>query len=104
VVIPRPDEPPCFYRYDGDYRGTLGVALDRDFSAPVVRAFVLHEVIPGITCITCSSRTRSIAGRGRPGRRGHLLLPENPVNEGLAVCADMSFGPMLDPMTHLACR
>ena len=102
VVIPRPDEPPCFYRYDGDYRGTLGVALDRDFSAPVVRAFVLHEVIPGHHLYYMLKQDQIDRGDADALVGADTFYsPENPVNEGLAVCADMSFGPMLDPMTHL---
>ena len=102
VVAPRADEPPCFYRYEGNYRGTLGLALERDFSEPFVRAFVLHEAMPGHHLYYLLKQDQlDRGGADILAGTDTFYSPENPINEGLAVCADMSFGRMLDPMTHL---
>lgn len=102
VEVPRADDPPCYYRYRGNYAGAVGIAVGHEFSEAWVRGFVLHEVLPG-------HHFYYLLKQRQFDEEGDLLVgadtfysPENPVNEGLAVCADRFFGPLLEPMVDLA--
>ncbi|HBL19170.1 MAG: hypothetical protein A2X36_14820 [Elusimicrobia bacterium GWA2_69_24] len=102
-IQPRAGEPPCFYRYEGNGAGTVGIALRREFSESYLRGFVLHELIPGHH-LYYLLKQRQVERGGADLLLGAdtFYSPENPVNEGLAVCADRVFGPVLEAPDFLA--
>ena len=102
IVTPRPGEPPCFYKYEGDYRGVVGIASRREFAEAYLRGFVYHELLPGHH-LYYLLKQRQFETEGDPlVGLDTYYSPENPVNEGLAVCSDLLFGPLLDAPARLA--
>jgi len=102
IVEPGRGMPPCFYHYDGACSGTVAIALQREFSESYIRGFVLHELVPGHH-LYYLLKQRQVEEEGDPLVGADTYhSPENPVNEGLAVCSDRIFGAVLDSRSALA--
>lgn len=103
LSAPRAGEPDCFYRYDGAGRGTIGVAMRGEFTGNFIENFISHEAVPGHHFYYLVKQHR-LDGGGTDAidALDTFYSPENAVNEGLAVCADRLFGPLLDESEHFS--
>ena len=105
VVVPRADEPSCFYRYEGGGRGILGLALRKEFSESYLQNFISHEGVPGHHLYYLVKQHRIDRGEGDAiDLVDTFYSPENVVNEGLAVCSDRLFGRLTDDAAHLSAQ
>ncbi|MCX5797057.1 MAG: hypothetical protein NTY77_16310 [Elusimicrobia bacterium] len=105
VAVPGRGDPPCFYRYEGGGRGTLGIALETEFTENFLHNFVSHEAVPGHHLYYLLKQRR--VDRGRTDALDLVdtyYSPENAVNEGLAVNSDRLYGPVLDDSSQLSAQ
>ncbi|MDD5628159.1 MAG: hypothetical protein PHU21_03780 [Elusimicrobia bacterium] len=105
ITAPKKGDPPCFYRYEGRGRGSLGIALQTEFSENFLRNFISHEAVPGHHLYYLLKQQR--VDRGRTDAIDLVdtyYSPENVVNEGLAVNADRLYGQVLDDSSQLSAQ
>ncbi|MBF0106064.1 MAG: hypothetical protein HQM16_12145 [Deltaproteobacteria bacterium] len=101
IVKTKPDEPPCYYHYDGNYRGTLGVGFKKKHSKAYLEAFFLHEVMPGHHFYYLI-RQHKIDHKQNIDPLFFIdpfYSPENIVNEGLATNGDLILEDLTDNIT-----
>jgi len=105
VETPKPGEPPCYYRYLGNYKGALGLSARTDFARHYVHAFIMHEVMPGHHLY---SLIRQHLSDTQPQdalfQLDTFYSPENIINEGLAVNGDLILGEFCPQETLVSSR
>ena len=103
IEPPKPGEPPCYYRYLGNYKGALGLSAKSDFARHYVHAFIMHEVMPGHHLY---SLIRQHLADTQPQdalfQLDTFYSPENIINEGLAVNGDLILGEFCPQETLLS--
>jgi hypothetical protein len=105
VAVPGKGDPPCFYRYEGGGRGTLGIALGAEYSENFLHNFVSHEAVPGHHLYYLIKQRRVDEGRSDAlDLVDTYYSPENVVNEGLAVNSDRLYGQVLDDSSQLSAQ
>lgn len=105
IAVPQKGDPPCFYRYDGRGRGTLGIALETEFTENFLHNFVSHEAVPGHHLYYLIKQRRVDEGRTDAlDLVDTYYSPENAVNEGLAVNSDRLYGQVLDDSSQLSAQ
>jgi hypothetical protein len=105
IAVPRKGDPPCFYRYEGGGRGTLGIALETEFTENFLHNFVSHEAVPGHHLYYLIKQRRVDEGRTDAlDLVDTYYSPENVVNEGLAVNSDRLYGQFLDDSSQLSAQ
>jgi hypothetical protein len=105
ITVPGKDEPPCFYRYEGSGRGTMGVEIRAEFTEAYLQGFIAHEAVPGHHLYYIVKQKRIERGETDAlDCMDTFYSPENAVNEGLAVCSDRLFGQLLDEPAHFSSR
>jgi hypothetical protein len=89
---------PCFFKYEGNYKGTMGLARTKDVSKPFLRGFVMHEGVPGHFLYYCIKQYLADSGLGDAlTLLDTFYSPENCLNEGLAVCSHLVFDRLVAP-------
>ncbi|MBI5240057.1 MAG: hypothetical protein HY926_06265 [Elusimicrobia bacterium] len=105
ISVPGKGDPPCFYRYEGRGRGTLGIALETEFTENFLHNFVSHEAVPGHHLYYLIKQRRVDEGRTDAlDLVDTYYSPENAVNEGLAVNSDRLYGQVLDDSSQLSAQ
>jgi hypothetical protein len=90
---------PCFFKYNGNYCGTIGIGNTENVSKEYLRGFVMHEGIPGHFLYYCIKQyLTDVKTCDAVALIDTFYSPENYINEGLAVCSDLMFGTMLSNM------
>ena len=94
-----PPGPPGCYRHDGGYSGTVMIGVDGALLEDFVTGLLFHEAIPGHH-LYYMVRRAGLEGGGASSADAVEAIdtfysPENAVNEGIAMNADMIFGAEL---------
>lgn len=97
VTSTKKDDPPCYYFYKEENKGVLGIKLKNQFTKEYIKSFICHEIIPGhhlyylIKQYYIDNHSLDVINT-----LDTFYSPENIINEGLAVNADLIFGDFLD--------
>jgi hypothetical protein len=98
IVGETPHNTPCFFKYDGNYRGTMGIMYAGTANTDFLDGFVMHEGVPGHFLYYCIKQYLADKGRGDAVTLlDTLYSPENCLNEGLAVCSHLIFDKLVQP-------
>lgn len=89
---------PCYYFYKGERKGVVGITLKNELNVSYIKSFILHEIVPGHhfyylmkqSDIDNNQICDSICFIDT------FYSPENTVNEGLAVNAEIILDNQLD--------
>ncbi|MFH1728278.1 MAG: hypothetical protein ABIA04_07660 [Pseudomonadota bacterium] len=96
IIESGPEDPTCYYHYDGNYQGTLGICIKSNLSDEFIKAFICHEVIPGHHLYYLIKQYQIDNSQiDLVGSIDTFYSPENMINEGLAVNSDLIFGDLL---------
>ncbi|MDR0645640.1 MAG: hypothetical protein LBG46_01220 [Elusimicrobiota bacterium] len=89
---------PCFFKYNGNYCATIGLAYSKNVSKKFLKGFVRHEGIPGHFLYYCIKQYLADGGKTDAASLiDTFYSPENCLNEGLAVCSDLIFTKLVLP-------
>jgi hypothetical protein len=94
----KPVDPPCYYYYQGQFHGTVGLKMMKKYHKDYLTNFLAHEVLPGHHFYYL------IKEHYLKSKKTDLLMsidtfysPENLINEGLAVNSDLLLEGNTDP-------
>ncbi|MDR1123364.1 MAG: hypothetical protein LBL61_01890 [Elusimicrobiota bacterium] len=101
IVNYAPNGSPCFFKYEGNYRGTMGLVDTKDVKKSFLNGFAMHEGVPGHFLYYCIKQYLADHGRGDAATLiDTFYSPENCLNEGLAVCSHLIFDKLVTPYAH----
>lgn len=91
-------EPPCYYRYNGNYQGVVGISYRESFTDADIKNFLAHEVLPGHHFYYLL-RQWSLDHEKTDLLHALDLFysPETVINEGIAMNSDLIFRDKLEP-------
>lgn len=105
TIEPAQEIHPCYYRYDGHYQGVVGLQAKDRYTEAYLKNFLFHEVIPGHHWyylikqhLLDTQEEDALSGLDT------YYSPENVINEGLAMNADIIFGALLEPDIVISLR
>ncbi|EKD50890.1 MAG: hypothetical protein ACD_62C00400G0004 [uncultured bacterium] len=100
VTATKKDDPPCFYRYLGDFHGMVGLSVKKNYFRDYLENFITHEILPGHHFYYLVKQQYLNSGTGDALMAiDTYYSPENLINEGLAVNSDLLFGEAWDART-----
>lgn len=89
--------PPCFYKYNGNYKGTVGFKFKNQYLKYYIDSFLMHEVMPGHHLYYLLRQNFVDTNKIDPIIYiDTFYSPENIINEGLAINTDLILNKGLD--------
>ncbi len=93
--------PPCYYQYQGNYKGEIGLAIQDNFKDTYLFQFLCHECIPGHHLYYLLKERAVEVGGDDLFALDTFYSPENLINEGLATTTYLMLQDAVPPLIRI---